>query len=147
MGDSPLAEVRGAAQVRDTDPTLEVLLVQRVAGGLRPLPWLDRGYEDLLLYEDRCPETREARVLASSSVRLPYWYSNPGSFDAALTQLERTFFKAWQESHHLKGQLLLVLDEELEAVLAGKTLRYSRELGLSMLPDRPADPSTPEEPA
>lgn len=147
VGDSPLAEVRGAAQVRDTDPTLEVLLVQRVAGGLRPLPWLDRGYEDLLLYEDRCPEPREARVLASSSVRLPYWYSNPGSFDAALTQLERTFFKAWQESHHLKGQLLLVLDEELEAVLAGKTLRYSRELGLSMLPDRPADPSTPEEPA
>lgn len=135
---NPLAEVRGAAQVRDADPTLEVLLVQRVAGGLRPLPWLAPEYRDLLLFEDRCPERAEALAIATSSVRLPYYYSNPGTFDAALTQLEHTFFKAWQESHHLKGQLLLVLDERLEAVLAGKTLRYSRELGLQLLRDRPA---------
>lgn len=134
---NPLAEVRGAAQVRDADPVLEVLLVQQVPGGLRPLPWLGQGYEDLLLYADRCPEPREARAIASSSVRLPYWYSNPGSFDAALVQLERAFYKAWQESHYLKGQLLLVLDERFEAVLAGKTLRYSRELGLQIIPDRP----------
>lgn len=126
----PLAEVKGAAQVRDTDPTLEVLLVQGAPGGYRPLPWLGEESGDVVFYPDQCPEPGTARVLATSSVRLPRAFSKPWVFDPALEHLERTTPVGWAQSPVLRGQLGLVLDEDLRVTLAGRDLQYTRELGL-----------------
>ena len=55
-----------------------------------------------------------------------------------MDQLERTTDEAWQQSMLLKGQLQLILDDELRTELAGVRLRYDPELGLidESSPDR-----------
>lgn len=124
------AEQRGFAQVRDTEPTLEVVLCQEVPGGYRPLPWLGPGYQDTVVAKDQPPEPAIAWQLATSTVRLPYRFSKPAVFDRALDQLEHETDAGWQESALLRGQLQLCLDESFEATLANYRLRYDRNLGL-----------------
>lgn len=129
-----LAEIKAAAQVRDIDPTLEVLLVQKLTNGsYRLLPGQDNN--DAEFFPDITPDDVYANQIALNSVRLPYHYSTPRAFDKALDQLEGSyFFEAWQQSRYLRGQLILPLDDNLEAELADRTLRYSSELGLQLLP-------------
>ncbi|MBO1900535.1 CRISPR-associated helicase Cas3' [Leucobacter weissii] len=125
-------ELRAAAQVRDIDPALEVLLVQRVAGEYRLLPGHPRSDEVISIALP--PDEEIAKAIALNSVRLPYYFSRPRAFDAALDELERSYFiDSWQQSHYLRSQLILPLDEKLEVELAGQRLRYSSELGLQHL--------------
>jgi len=130
VGKNGVSEVRGFAQVRDTDPTLEVVLCQEVPGGYRPLEWIGEGYKDTVLSIGQVPEGAVARDLATSTVRLPYRFSWPKVFDAALDQLEANTDPAWNESRYLRGQLQLLLDEDLKTSLVGCQMHYDRELGL-----------------
>ena len=125
--DSPAGEARGLAQVRDTDPTLEVLLTRAADGGYTTL-WA--GQDDPVVSAGQVPSWRTARDIAASSVRLPYRFSRPRLFDAALDELERGTDLAWQQSPLLRGQLQLCVDEEGRAVVASHRLRYDLELGL-----------------
>lgn len=122
-------EQRGLAQVRDTDPTLEVLLVQKTSLGYRPLPWLVDG-ESQEVYEGREPSWETAQILASSSVRLPRFFSQEWVITKAIESLERETDISWRQHPLLRGQLMLRLDDEGAAVLLGRKLRYDRELGL-----------------
>lgn len=124
-------EERGMAQVRDTDPTVEVLLVKEGSHGYRPFdpeaPDDDAGVE---IMPGAVPEEHQAHTIAASSVRLPRAFSRPDRFNAALDQLETKTDPAWHHSFALKGQLMLALDEDNQAVLAGRRLEYDPELGL-----------------
>ncbi|WP_124265400.1 CRISPR-associated helicase Cas3' [Streptomyces sp. ADI98-10] len=130
----------GRAQVRDSQETLEVLVVQRLADGrLVTLPWLAkdgrgrvRGGLDLPV--DRCPSPAAARAAASSGLRLPVQFSAPEVMDRAIGELEKFFVPAWQakDSPWLAGQLILVLDAECQTQLAGFSLRYSESDGLEV---------------
>lgn len=136
-----VSEVRGAAQVRDTDPTLEVVLMQGDDAYTRPLPWLakrDGRDPQSSLPRGSLPGPGLARLLATSTVRLPHRFSYSEVFNRAVDQLERTTDEAWQQSMLLKGQLQLILDDELRTELAGVRLRYDPELGLidESSPDR-----------
>ena len=122
-------EQRGLAQVRDTDPTLEVLLVEATPQGYRPLPWLV-GHELVEIYEGMEPSWGTAQILASSSVRLPRHFSQAWVFDEAIEELEAGTDIAWRKHPLLRGQVMLRLDEMGETELAGRRLRYDRELGL-----------------
>lgn len=124
-------EERGMAQVRDTDPTVEVLLVKKGLHGYRPLdPDAAGPGTDVEIMPETVPEEHHARTIAASSVRLPRAFSRPGRFDAALDQLEAETDPAWHHSFALKGQLMLALDEDNQTVLAGRRLEYDAELGL-----------------
>ncbi|WP_331735855.1 CRISPR-associated helicase Cas3' (plasmid) [Streptomyces anulatus] len=130
----------GRAQVRDSQETLEVLVVQRLADGrLVTLPWLAadgrgrvRGGLDLPV--DRCPSPAAARAAASSGLRLPVQFSAPEVMDRAIGELEEFFVPAWQakDSPWLAGQLILVLDADCQTQLAGFALRYSESDGLEV---------------
>lgn len=122
-----VGEAQGLAQVRDSDPTLEVVLTQSVDGGYRPLPWLA---DDVVIPAGQTPPDKWGYVLAGSSVRLPYWFSRPRRFDAALDELERGTDPGWRASAPLRGQLQVHLDQDLRTVIAGRTLRYDPQLGL-----------------
>lgn len=126
--DTPQGEARGQAQVRDADPTIEVLLTREAAGGYRPAA---AEAESEVLAHGRTPSWWAAQTLASSALRLPRRFSQPWVFDRALEELERATDTAWQESPLLKGQLQLHLDETSRASIAGTTLRYDPELGLT----------------
>ena len=123
-------EAEGAAQVRDTDPSLEVVLVRGDDSSYAPLPWLDQRFEEVMIPRGAVPEPPIARVLTTSTVRLPHAFSYPSVFDSAVKQLEASSDEAWQQSPMLRGQLQLVLDEDLRGEVAGRRLRYDRRLGL-----------------
>lgn len=118
----------GRAKVRDGDDSLEVLVAQQCDGRRRLLPWIDRvGGSDLPI--DDIPDRRLARALAQCSLRLPASMCT-WRLPRVIDDLERNGSAAWQQSPWLRGQLVLYLDENLEADLAGVHLRYSRTDGL-----------------
>ncbi|MGW6949486.1 type I-E CRISPR-associated protein Cse1/CasA [Streptomyces xanthophaeus] len=127
----------GQAQVRDSDESLEVLVIQqRTDGTYATLPWLDRGRGDLDVPVDAVPPPRTARTVTASALRLPYHFSKPWVIDRAIDELEQFRSEAWQkpECHWLAGQLILVLDEDCQTQLAGFELRYSEADGLEINP-------------
>ncbi|MDX3851332.1 type I-E CRISPR-associated protein Cse1/CasA [Streptomyces sp. AK02-01A] len=127
----------GRAQVRDSEESLEVLVVQRRGDGtLITVPWLDRGRGGLELPTDAVPSPRAARAVAASALRLPYHFSKPWMVDRTIAELERFVVPAWQvkECPWLAGELIMVLDEHCQTHLSGFELRYDRADGLMVTP-------------
>jgi CRISPR-associated endonuclease/helicase Cas3 len=125
----------GRAQVRDSQESLEVLVVQRRTDGtLATMPWLreDRGGRELPV--DAVPDPPLARIVAACGLRLPYHFSFPKILDQAIEELEAECIPAWQskESAWLAGELILILDENCRARLAGYDLHYTPEDGLEV---------------
>ncbi|MFJ5547993.1 type I-E CRISPR-associated protein Cse1/CasA [Streptomyces sp. NPDC093225] len=127
----------GRAQVRDSDESLEVLVIQRRSDGTyATLPWLDGGRGGLDVPVDAAPAPRTARAVAASALRLPYHFSKPWVIDRAIEELEEFGPAAWQtpECHWLAGELVLVLDEQCQTRLAGFEVHYSEADGLEVNP-------------
>jgi CRISPR-associated endonuclease/helicase Cas3 len=124
--------VQGQAQVRDTEDSVEVLVVRRVDGALRTLPGLKEG-GDRIVPEEGKPEDSVARIVANSSIRLPYSLCTPWRIDGVVGALEQNAFAGWQQSPWLKGQLVLVLDSEMNATLHGATVHYDKKIGLTVV--------------
>ncbi|WP_433264905.1 CRISPR-associated helicase Cas3' [Actinosynnema sp. CS-041913] len=125
----------GAAQVRDGEESLEVLVVQRDAhGGLLTPPWIERGGGEQIPL-DMSVDSRQAKVIAACALRLPVAMSQPWVIDDVIAALERNVFTSFSLAPLLKGQLVLVLDENREAVVEhGVTcfrLRYDEHKGLT----------------
>lgn len=122
-------EEAGMAQVRDAIPSVEVIPVVGGEYGYRPLgeegAWLEPG---AFLPQD------VALRLACNTVRLPARLTQRNDdFDRVIMQLEENTPEGWAQSHLLKGQVALVLDENHEVLLNGTRLRYSLELGLEQV--------------
>ncbi|MBB4933311.1 CRISPR-associated helicase Cas3/CRISPR-associated endonuclease Cas3-HD [Lipingzhangella halophila] len=125
----------GRAQVRDSEESLEVLVVQqRADGAISTVPWLSERYGGRELPTDAAPEPWLARAVATCAVRLPFPFTLPDVLDQAITELEDNHFPAWQakECHWLAGELVLVLDADCRARLAGHEITYSRADGLEV---------------
>lgn len=122
------AEERGYAQVRDTDPSLEAVIIIDDGDGYRPLEWLAPQCERLIA--EAPPSESIAAVLARSTVRLPPRFGRY-HFEETLDQLEQQTPIGWQYSPLLRGFVALRLDAELTATLCGRTLVYGQESGLA----------------
>ena len=126
----------GKAQVRDTGESLEVLVARRnTDGSLTTVPWLSDGRGGLALPTDSVPAPKAARALAASGLRLPYQFTLSGQMiDRAITELESDLVEAWQakEAHWIAGELVLFLDEDDRAELAGHRLHYTESDGLEV---------------
>lgn len=129
--DTDVSDRRGEAAVRDTDESLEVLLVQEKDGGrLYLLPWVEDGRE---IPRNEMPDANCAQAIARQSVRLPPELCKPWMIDKTIEELERLNIERlpeWQKSHWLKGGLALILDEKYSARLCGYRLTYDQEYGL-----------------
>ena len=121
---------RGEATVRDTDESLEVIVVQKRNNEYFLLPWL-KEYKGQKIPVDRPPETGLARLMVECSIQLPRelcW-----NIDETIRELESISLRelwAWQQSDWLKGELFLVLDEHLDAELCGYQLHYDQSYGM-----------------
>ncbi|MGW5068239.1 type I-E CRISPR-associated protein Cse1/CasA [Streptomyces cyaneofuscatus] len=127
----------GRAQVRDSDESLEVLVVQRRADGrLTTVEWLDGGRGGLDLPEHAPPPHRTAEIVAASALTLPRVLTHPGVIDRTIAELERFVVPAWQvkECPWLAGELVLVLDEDCRTHLSGWEVHYSADDGLQVGP-------------
>lgn len=125
------SEERGYAQVRDSDPSLEAVVICDAPVGYLPLPWLNELVRDPFL-DDAAPSRDEAAMFARSVVRLPRRCAgyNNSQFDDAITRLELQTPAGWRDSPTLDGLVALRLDANFEATLNGVRMRYSRDLGL-----------------
>lgn len=120
----------GAAQVRDTEPTVEVIPI--IGDELEYIPF---GTESAITGN---PELnyRQALQLASSTVRLPARMTRYDSdFEDVVGTLEQQTPTVWNKHHLLKGQLALPLDNAGEIELGRFKVRYSSELGLEIISD------------
>lgn len=127
----------GRAQVRDSEESVEALVIQRRSDGvLTTVPWLDRGRGGLELPEHAVPTRRAAEAVAASALTLPWHFSTPRVIDRTIAELERFQVEAWQSKQcpWLAGELFLVLDEDCQTRLAGFDIRYSQSDGLLVTP-------------
>ena len=120
------------AAVRDGDPSVEVLVMQRRAdGSIHFLPWQEGGSA---VAADSPPPPETALKIARQKLRLPAVFGKVWKVDEVIRELEtdnRSRLAAWQLSPLLHGELVLLLDENLTAHLAGMELCYDREDGLT----------------
>lgn len=130
--DTYVSDKNGESSVRDTEDSIEVLLVRSTSSGnVSFLPWIEEGME---LERYREPPAEIARKLACCSVRLPVAVS--GRFkelDATIRRLEEVNQKtlgAWQQSPWLSGEVFLILDEDLSAEFGKFRLNYHPDYGL-----------------
>lgn len=128
--DAASGDERGAAQVRDAEPSVEVIPIRNTEYGY--LPW---GFEEEVLDGTEL-SYNIAFHLASSTVRLPIrltrWESD---FEAVVSALEEATPAQWRSHFLLRGQLALLLDESDIAQLGRFTVTYSSELGIEILSD------------
>ncbi|MFB7296470.1 type I-E CRISPR-associated protein Cse1/CasA [Streptomyces rubiginosohelvolus] len=127
----------GRAQVRDSEESLEVLVVQRRTDGrLTTVSWLDGGRGGLDLPEHAPPPPRTAEIVAACALTLPRTLTHPGVIDRTVAELERFVVPAWQvkECPWLAGELLLVLNEDHQTCLSGWDVHYSVDDGLRVGP-------------
>ncbi len=132
----------GARAVRDTQETVEVMLLVKDSGQMRPLPWVSdgrsvRGGDPIP--SRLVPEEPLAKVMAQSTVRLPASLCVSDKLDELIAQLEdgcADEAEPWQESPWLAGKLALFLDDvdgdgtRFETTVCGQKLIYSKADGL-----------------
>lgn len=116
--------------VRDTDAeTLEVLLLVRTPDGLVLPPWIDGGAMPVLTTS--VPRWPLPRLIARCTLPLPRAMTDADVIDEVIAELERrTDVSAWQDSHWLAGELVLDLDADGRATVAGFNLQYDPDDGL-----------------
>jgi hypothetical protein len=124
-------ERRGRAHVRDDSAeSLEVLVLVRRGDQLVTPPWLaDSG--GVVVPSDFAPTRSVARTVASCALPVPRMMTSHGGIDRVINELERrNNFPAWQKDPWLGGELVLDLDEQGYAQLAGFELAYDHHDGL-----------------
>ena len=141
---SKMGEDLGQCAVRDTQETVEVLLVSKKDGRVYLLPWVgdeksgvEKGQEIPTAYE---PDWALSMVLAQCAVRLPLSLCRPQQLDRLIEELEdccERWVAAWQDVPALAGRLVLAMEEAegepevFEATVFNQCVRYTKEEGLS----------------
>lgn len=132
----------GQRAVRDTQETVEVLLLRESGHEVRLFPWVgneEAGIERGAAVPTSVAPSRElAALVAQSAVRLPVELCRQDQIDALVAELEERCgdrVGAWQESEYLAGSLVLLMGEDepgvYSATLCGREVLYSRKDGLS----------------
>lgn len=124
-------EKQGEAAVRDIRPNITVLLMVRRSDGL--IGFLP-GQDAQPLSPGHVPSDEEARHVAVQKIALPYIFALGDRYDKTVNLLEKANIaelSEWQKSGWLRGELILLLNEELRCELCGFELAYSPDDGLT----------------
>lgn len=125
------SEQAGERAVRDGDPSIDVIALMRDAEG--QIHTVSDECERVIP-ADRPSSREEALLIARQKLRLPGFFGRRWNIDSTITQLEsetKSNFSAWQDSALLKEELVLLFDNELNAVLGEVRLHYDIKTGLT----------------
>lgn len=123
----------GRAQVRDSDESIEVIVVRTdAAGQLVTMAGIGEKSGRVIPLVLGARDGGLAKAMASCTVALPRFYALPGVIDQTIAELEKFDCSGWQGSMWLQGQLFLVLGPDSSTELVGRRLRYDDDLGLTM---------------
>ena len=137
---------KGPRAVRDTQESVEVLLLRRIDGEVRLLPWVGdarRGIEaGARVPVAAAPDDDLAVLVSRCAVRLPVSMCRPDRIDHLIDVLEQGCFDdvwVWRESPWLAGRLAVILDEETgdggtiwHTTVDGFDMRYDPDAGLTV---------------
>ena len=129
-GNIPDDEEHAKAQVRAGEMSLDVIiLVQSSDGKISPLPWLNTGGEWEM---DTCPSSKDARQILSYRIGLTNSLVRTIERDLGWDGLEKAISvpESWHSSSWFRNTHLLLLNQEMCAVLGNVTLKYDQGLGL-----------------
>ncbi|WP_161897298.1 CRISPR-associated helicase Cas3' [Gordonia spumicola] len=129
----PTTSERGAAQVRDTEDTIEVVVVQRV-GRTVVIPTWAADSPGAQVENSTVVDDDVARAAAMNTLRLPGFLGRQGIGDRLIDELEQNGVDCWQNSRWLRGALPLVLDTNGDAEHVDFLFHYDTELGLVLTP-------------
>ena len=136
----PAEGVYGEAAVRDGEASLTVLVMcEHADGRISFLPWQNHG---AYVSASHMPDDKTARTIAGQRLNLPIYFSKYGNESRTIQELEelnRQKLAEWQNSGWLSGELVLLLDEHMRAMLCGRVLRYTKNAGLIMERGEEAD--------
>ena len=79
------------------------------------------------------PNSEIALKISRQSLRLPGAFSrtwNVGKVISDLEEINTKYFSAWQKSPMLRGELILLLNDEFTAHIGGMVLQYNKDTGL-----------------
>ncbi len=119
-----------AAQVRDAELSIEVVLVQRVVDQICSLPSLGENFGGLAVDLTAGISDELAKAVATCSVSLPAWMTRGTQLESVISSLERNGIESWQNSPWLRGALPMVLDASFSCTINNIRVQYSEELGL-----------------
>lgn len=124
------SENTALAAVRDGISSIEaIVMVQHSDGMLEMLPWCSNGKK---YYPSECPPEDECRLISQQRIRLPFAFCYQWNYEETVRELEKSdkHLTGFQGSHWLKGELVMLLDDNLSAELCGYKITYSRDNGL-----------------
>ena len=119
------------AAVRDGISSIDVIvLVKNSDGSMQFLPWHSRGEK---FFENVCPSVDDCIKIGQQKLRLPSRFCKFHNYERTIKELEEMDknLTGFQKSHILRGELVLLLDENLTANLCGFKLKYLQQSGLS----------------
>lgn len=112
---------KAESTVRDTDNSLEVIVIQKIDDDYCFLPWIEQ-WGGQIIPHDIIPDNPVASALARCTISLPQMLTYSRIISHTIDALEKNNKAAqldiWQESGWLKGELFLILDEDFSAELA-----------------------------
>lgn len=124
-------DTKAKATVRDSKETIEVIVLQTgLNGNYRFLPWYNSGKE---LDTSYSLDEQDCIAIARERLTLPLSFSLT---DKLFKQTENELTSMptrWSESSLLKGELLLIFDENFIVKLCNKILCYDKQKGLYIL--------------
>lgn len=128
----PATDSFAQATVRDGEETLEVLVLQKDAmGTLRTPSWLSLDTGGIQIPDNEPPDSALTRIILGCSLRLPAALCNRYGIDSLIRELEELYpVTAWHGSHALRGELVLVFDENGRTQIGEFELHYDPDDGL-----------------
>ncbi|ETA02740.1 CRISPR-associated helicase, Cas3 family [Frankia casuarinae] len=126
-------EERLTAVVRDSDESVEVVLVRRGPAGYLTLAGRSLGH----IGEVAVSDDAVLEEVVGATIRLPANKEITAAAHAELTPLA-----GWDGDSWLRRTRALILDDRMSAILGGRHLTYDNKLGLSLAP-RPAADTRP----
>lgn len=124
-------ENKALAAVRDGISSIEVIILMRYSDGmLGLLPWKSNNKR---YTQNICPQEEDCKLIAQQKLRLPTAFCQMWNVERTIDELEKMdrHLTGFQKSHWLKGELVLLLDEELTADLCGVKVSYSQSDGFT----------------
>ena len=114
----------GEAAVRDGQETIEALVLVKTSDTEYSLFSRDEVFDITSV-----PDNAQAKLIAKQRLRLPAFFSKSYNFGKTIEILANAMPQAWRNAKWLKGEILLLLDENNKINLLGITYKYSTERG------------------
>lgn len=126
---------QGQGQVRDGQPSLEVIVLEHDESGRWWTPsWLPDGQGGLSVPTDHLPSERVAGAMLQCTVRLPVGLSTENAEDFLRQQIP----PSWRQSKSVYRLPVITVGGDGFGQVGERVVRYTRELGLEVVKVEPS---------